>query len=50
MRVIVVEYPGYGLNKGKSSSQSILEDANLVYDYIVKKIGYAEKNVIILGR
>lgn len=48
---MAVEYPGYGLYKSqKPNSNLILEDAVAVYDYLIKKVGYKEKNVILLGR
>lgn len=51
IRILAVEYPGYGLYKShKPNSNLILEDAVAVYDYLIKKVGYKEKNVILLGR
>ncbi len=49
--MIAVEYPGYGVYKShKSNSQLIQEDAVSVYDYLVEKVGYKEKNILVLGR
>ena len=51
VKIIAVEYPGYGVyTTHKSSSQLIKEDAIAVYDYLVKKVGYEEKNIVVLGR
>jgi hypothetical protein len=47
---MVVEYPGYGIYKGKTTSESILFDAESVYDFLTNIIGYDEKDIIVFGR
>ena len=50
MHVIGVEYPGYGVYKGKSSEQRILQDVVNVYDYLTKKMNLKGENLILFGR
>ena len=51
LSVIAVEYPGYGLYKDSSpNADLILNDAEYVYNYLNKRLGYDEKNIIIFGR
>ena len=46
-----MEYPGYGLYKDSSpNADLILNDAEYVYNYLNKRLGYDEKNIIIFGR
>jgi len=41
--VIAVEYPGYGLyNKSSPNAESILNDAEYVYNYLTKRLGFEE--------
>ena len=44
-----MEYPGYGIYKGRASSQKLLQDAYIVYNYITKS-GWAAENIMLLGR
>lgn len=40
MRILSVEYPGYGLyNSHKSSAERIEQDSLYVYDYLTKYVG-----------
>ena len=51
MHVIAVEYPGYGVYQGDSSSaQRIVEDAERVYTYITKTLFWKESDIVICGR
>ena len=45
-----MEYPGYGLYKGKPSEESILKDAETVYDYLVENMKISESNIIVMGK
>ncbi len=45
-----MEYPGYSIYKGKTSSETIKEDSMYVYNYMVNKIGFKQKNIIVIGR
>lgn len=41
--MIAVEYPGYGLyNKSSPNAESILNDAEYVYNYLTKRLGFEE--------
>ena len=46
----MVEYPGYGIYKGKAKEEIIFEDALTVYDYVVGDMKYPESNILIVGR
>jgi hypothetical protein len=37
-----MEYSGYGLYKGESSADRLLEDALCVYDHLVNKLSIEE--------
>lgn len=51
MHVLVVEYPGYGLYKtAQTCEQIILEDAEIVYDYITTICGVRHSDIILFGR
>lgn len=48
--MLAVEYPGYGLYKGNPSEESILEDAEAVYEYLTQEMNLDPKNMIVFGR
>lgn len=50
VNVISMEYPGYSIYKGSSSSQQACQDAKVVYDFIISKLGFQETNIIVIGR
>jgi dienelactone hydrolase len=50
MHVLCVEYPGYGVYEGSPSSHQILEDADNVFNYIVRDLLWNPKNIILFGR
>lgn len=51
MRVLAPEYPSYGVYRdSSSSSEQILTDAEKIYSYLTKVLGYQEKNIILIGR
>jgi len=50
VNVLAMEYPGYSIYKGSASSEEINKDAKVVYDFAMKKLGYQERNIIIIGR
>lgn len=50
MDVLAVEYPGYGVYKGKANESIILEDSKLVMHYLTKEAGYNSKDLIVAGR
>lgn len=48
--VLSVEYPGYGVYKGSPDAKTILEDAEIVYDFLTNEVGLNPQNIIIFGR
>lgn len=46
--VVIMDYRGYGKNKGKITEENLYSDAQLFYDYVLKK--YSEEQIIIYGR
>jgi pimeloyl-ACP methyl ester carboxylesterase len=51
VRIIAMEYPGYGVYKHSSPNAfRLLEDAEAVLEYLIKKVGYDSKNIILFGR
>lgn len=51
MHVLAVEYPSYGLYKDtEPTEERILEDATMIYDYLVTVVGLREKDIILFGR
>ncbi len=50
VHVIVMEYEGYGLYEGKTTAEGILQDCELLFQYVINVIGYAPTDVILFGR
>ena len=50
MNVVLVEYPGYSIYKGESDADKILQNTEIVYDYIKTKFNLNDKNIFIFGR
>ncbi len=51
MHVLSIEYPGYGLYRTSPSNENqIKEDAIIVFEYLVNKIGIKAKDIILFGR
>jgi len=50
VNILAVEYPGYGIYKGGSSSKLLNEDAEIIYSYIVNRLEFKAKDVIVIGR
>lgn len=48
--VLGVEYPGYGVYKGKPDEDEILSDAEAVFDTLVQDVGIDPSHIHILGR
>lgn len=46
--VVVMDYRGYGKSKGKRSEQALFDDAQLFYDWALKRFG--EDRILIYGR
>ena len=45
-----MEYIGYGIYPGSPTAERLLEDAIIVYDFLIKEIKVPESNIIIFGR
>ena len=50
VHIIIMEYKGYGVYKGKTSSKSILKDAEALMLYIKRKLEWDYEDVIVMGR
>jgi hypothetical protein len=50
INVLLVEYPGYSIYKDEKSSERVLENALIVYDFLVNKFKVAEENIYVFGR
>ena len=45
-----MEYKGYSIYQGTTKSETVIDDARAVYDYLCKKMGFKEENIIVVGR
>ena len=50
VNILAVEYPGYGIYRGKISARKLLADANIVYNYLIETLKVEEKDIILFGR
>jgi pimeloyl-ACP methyl ester carboxylesterase len=51
MHVIAVEYPGYGVYEGDMpSAEKIINDADIVYNFIKDTLRWKESDIIVCGR
>lgn len=50
VRVLAMEYRGYGLYKQEKSSDGLLIDALTVYDYLTTEFGIPEEDIVLCGR
>ena len=48
--VLAMEYPGYSIYKGSANSKQVNEDARTIYEYAIKKLGFQERDIIVIGR
>jgi len=48
--VLSVEYPGYGVYEGETNARTILEDAEIVFDFLTAEVGIRPENIIVFGR
>lgn len=48
--ILSVEYPGYGLYEGEPNAKTILEDAEIVFDFLTAEVGIEPEKIILLGR
>lgn len=51
MHIIAVEYPGYGIYKGDTSSaDKIVKDADTVFNFLTKQLLWKEHDIVVCGR
>ena len=50
MNVVIMEYPGYSIYRGDPDSDKILQNTEIVYDFIKNKFNLSDKNIFIFGR
>jgi abhydrolase domain-containing protein 17 len=50
INILAVEYPGYGIYKGKSNSTQIEKDSLAVFDYLTKVLNVKQSSIIVMGR
>lgn len=48
--MLSVEYPGYGVYEGDSNAKTVLEDAEIVFDFLTAEMGVDPENIICFGR
>jgi pimeloyl-ACP methyl ester carboxylesterase len=48
--VLLMNYRGYGLNKGRPGEKALFSDALIIYDHIISKLGISGENIILMGR
>jgi esterase/lipase len=50
MNIIIVEYPGYSIYIKEPSTEEILENTIIIYDFIKDKFNLNDKNIFVFGR
>ena len=50
INILAVEYPGYGISIGQSSSDALVQDALTVYNYLTSKMGIRQDQIVVMGR
>ena len=50
VHVLAMEYPGYGIYKGNPNAEAILEDGELVFNFLTKILSIPSSDLIIFGR
>jgi fermentation-respiration switch protein FrsA (DUF1100 family) len=50
INVLAVEYPGYGVYKGKPSSKALIQDAECIYEFVKKTLKFPSKDIFVFGR
>ena len=46
----MVEYPGYGIYKGTTNEETILRDAETVFDHLVEYSKIDPDHIIVMGK
>jgi pimeloyl-ACP methyl ester carboxylesterase len=50
VHVIAMEYPGYSVYIGEPNAEAILNDAEIVYDFLNMEVGVPQENILLFGR
>ena len=50
VNVLALEYPGYGLYKGKCKECTILQDAETIFNFLTEEFKFSGKDILIFGR
>ena len=50
IHVLAVEYPGYGVYAGKCTAERVIQDAQVVYDYLRDQLHISERSIFLFGR
>jgi len=50
LNALIIEFPGYGIYKGKPSSKQICKDALIAFDYLVNEVSFRPEDIFIIGR
>lgn len=50
MNVLAVEYPGYGIYEGEANAKTILEDAEIIFDFLTNEVMIQPANIYLFGR
>jgi acetyl esterase/lipase len=45
-----MEYCGYSIYRGKTSSEVVKDDSAYVYNYLTSRLGFKQQNIIVMGR
>lgn len=50
VHVLAVEYPGYGVCSGKPCEETLLDDADVVFNFVVDELQVPLQRLLIMGR
>lgn len=50
MNVLSVEYPGYGIYQGEANAKTIIEDAEIIFDFLTYEMLVEPENIYLFGR
>jgi len=50
VHIIAMEYPGYGIYKGKPDADTILKDTEYLFNFLTKMLGLKTSDIIVFGR
>lgn len=50
VNILIVEYKGYGVYKGSPSASSILQDADMIFTYLICALRFKPEAILVFGR